>query len=398
MKKLISLNVIVLLLSFSSALAQWNSISDYQGGATDGTSSFEINGKIYVGGGIGKSSFYELNPSTDTWTQKASIPGGINRGWVIGFSINGKGYMGGGDKTGSFDLTSDFYEYDPASDTWSQIANFGGGNIDGAYASSLNGKGYVFGGFNGSTAINDVWSYDPTSDTWTKMSDYPGGQAIFPTGFTLNDKIYVGTGSANGMAGKSDFYEYSPITDSWSQKANLPSNRQACIGFSIGGIGYIGGGEENYTTIFTDFYAYDHVNDVWGLETALAFPSTAAVAWSTACAIGNDVYMGTGADFNGGTLNYSQNFYKAYFQPNGIDSPESNYGLQLYPNPASSVINLKWDSDDHYASLTIYDSIGKVVLKTNQLDAPIDVSQLSKGIYTVQLSGTTQVNKRIIIK
>ena len=58
----------------------------------------------------------------DTWTQKADF-GGLERYGAVGFSIGNKGYMG----TGTDDATfkKDFWEYDPAFNTWTQKAAVG---------------------------------------------------------------------------------------------------------------------------------------------------------------------------------------------------------------------------------------------------------------------------------
>jgi hypothetical protein len=52
----------------------------------------------------------------DYWVQKSNV-GGLNRADATGFSLNGKGYMGTG-YSGTYQ--SDWWEYDPASDTWTQ--------------------------------------------------------------------------------------------------------------------------------------------------------------------------------------------------------------------------------------------------------------------------------------
>src|SRR5947207_9637065 len=66
----------------------------------------------------------------DFWLQKADA-GSSPRALAVGFSIGDKGYIG----TGSpFDNTylDDFWEYDPATDTWTQKADFAGGARMGA--------------------------------------------------------------------------------------------------------------------------------------------------------------------------------------------------------------------------------------------------------------------------
>lgn len=379
--------LICLLFLGTTSFAQWESVSPYPGGATDGIASFEIDGKIYAGGGLGQQSFYELNPETGSWTEKAKIPGGVNRGWVIGFSINGKGYMGGGDKTGSFDVTNDFYRYDPSLDEWTQIADFGGGNRDGAFACSLNGKGYVFGGFNGTSAVSDVWEYDPDADSWTQKSNYPGGSAIFPAGFVANDKVYVGTGSPGGGGSSGSFYVYSPSTDSWKQKADFPSPRQAAVGFAVGSTGYIGGGQENYSATFTDFYQYDIWTDTWSKQPSLDFAPTASVAWSGACVVNNTVFMGTGADFEGGTLNFSDKYYKADITPLSI-ATTAQHDVEIYPNPSSGVVHIKSQNGGALGTIHIFNSTGELVLVSDGKSNVLSTSELATGIYSVRITVT----------
>ncbi len=293
------------------SFSQWTKISNYAGGATDGAPAFVINNIAYVGGGISSKQFFSYNAVTDTWTNLEDIPGDVNRAWAFGFNINDKVYICGGDHTGSFDLTDDFREYNPSTNKWTKKASYGGGKIDGAFSCSYNGKGYVFGGFNGEYAVNEVWEYNPVTDVWKQKTNYPGGQSIFPSGFIIGDKIYVGLGSASGMAGKKTFYEYNPATDTWKQKADFAGTaRQAAVGFSLNNKGYIGGGEANYNSSFNDFYEYNPKTDKWILIKELKFPVNGATAWSTLFIIGNDIFMGLGASFKDKSLNYSSNFFK----------------------------------------------------------------------------------------
>ena len=56
-----------------------------------------IGTKGYIGTGSGTGQqFYEYNPATDAWTQKANFGGNVRTEHVAGFSICGKGYMGTG--------------------------------------------------------------------------------------------------------------------------------------------------------------------------------------------------------------------------------------------------------------------------------------------------------------
>src|SRR6476620_9203850 len=92
-----------------------------------GHSTFEINNKIYIVGGWDFSVFttevWEFDPATNVWTQKNNFPG-PGRRCGIAFAIGGKGYFGTGDNGTPFsNYLNDFYEYDPVLDTWTQKNN-----------------------------------------------------------------------------------------------------------------------------------------------------------------------------------------------------------------------------------------------------------------------------------
>ena len=74
----------------------------------------------------------------------------------MGFSIGNKGYIG----TGNF-FTKDFWEWDQATNTWTQKADFGGFPRELAVGFSIGNKGYIGTGWDGSSLKQDFWEYDP---------------------------------------------------------------------------------------------------------------------------------------------------------------------------------------------------------------------------------------------
>jgi hypothetical protein len=62
--------------------------------------------------------------------------------------------------------------------------------------------------------------------------------------------------------------------------------------------------------------------------------------------------------------------------------------LKIYPNPVINVLNLKVDSNLVNQPYDVIDGLGRVVLKgkLNDVDASINVEQLSKGIYYLKVS------------
>jgi hypothetical protein len=149
------------------------------------------------------ADFWQYDPVSDTWIQKADFAGGA-RYATSGFSIGSYGYVGTGtDFTGGgFTFRNDFWQYDPVSDTWIQKADFAGGARELAVGFSINNKGYIGTGLGAS----DFWEYDPTLNIWTRKADFGGGGRNMSAGFTVGGKGYLGTGDGGGL--HNDLWEY----------------------------------------------------------------------------------------------------------------------------------------------------------------------------------------------
>ena len=94
---------------------------------------------------------------------------------------------------------------------WTQKQHFGGYARHRATFFTANGKGYTgLGHINSGQHItyDDFWEYDPISDTWTQKADFGGGQRQHATGFSLGDYGYVGLGRDSLDEYTSDFWEF----------------------------------------------------------------------------------------------------------------------------------------------------------------------------------------------
>ena len=87
----------------------------------------------------------------------------------------------------------DFWEYDPVTNAWTQKADFGGGPREQAVGFSIGGKGYIGTGYNGPYR-QDFWEYDPATNTWTQKADFGGTARYGAVGFSIGSKGYIGTG------------------------------------------------------------------------------------------------------------------------------------------------------------------------------------------------------------
>lgn len=241
---------------------------------------FAAAGKIYVGTGYGEyveegityekklNDFYEYDPASDTWTRIADFPG-TARYDAVAFSLNDKGYVG----TGYDDNDQkDFYEYDPGTKAWTQKASITGSKRHGAVSFVIDNKAYVCTGVSNGQYQSDFYYYDASDDTWTQRrniadisdygydDDYDDIIRSYGVAFVMNGKGYVVTGSRGGVG--ETCWEYDPPADLWDEKTGLRedgdggSSRQEAIGFAVNGIGYVGLGQSS---------GY-HFDDMWRFE------------------------------------------------------------------------------------------------------------------------------------
>jgi hypothetical protein len=246
-------------------------------------STFVINGKIYFANSTSTDDkdFWEYNPSTDSWEQKADIPG-PPYSLRVAFAVNEIGYVGTGDckayycATG-FTGSSLFYSYSPDSDTWEQVSYIVGspafnGGLIGAIGFQDDNYGYMFAGlapydYYYNIPESNYWRYDPITDNWEIIGVFSefNSYLLSPAGFQIDGLFYMG-GGENNTAEKynSNFWAFDPATNTWEDIAEFPGiPRRGAVGFSRDGFGYIGlGFNENYGNL-KDFWKYDPSENQW---------------------------------------------------------------------------------------------------------------------------------------
>lgn len=209
--------------------------------------SFVIGDNVYIVNPDTKL-VQRYNQPANTWSTVAPIPVQPDRFNCVAIAINGKGYVGlgdGEDASGNNVRFGDWWEYDPATNHWTQKRNFPGQRIY-ASAFSIDGKGYVCSGeartiFGGDVWENDCWQYDPVGNTWTQKANMP--VAGFP-GLGLDG--YVNGGLHFGFvvgSGTKHCLEYNPANDQWIQLPDMPGgSRSQFAAFMINRSLFIGGG------------------------------------------------------------------------------------------------------------------------------------------------------------
>ena len=382
---------------FSGLLAaqtpnSWTQVADFGGVARSGVVAFSIDSFGYLGlggfpNGIGGSTFptdfWQYNPYTNLWTQKADFPG-HGRGGAVCFVVGSKAYIGLGNGNG-LGFYNDIWEYNTSTDTWTQKATFPGSGRISATGFSIGGWGYVGLGYSdtASSPMNDFWQYTPSTDSWTQKNNFLGLPRINASGFSIEGKGYVALGydQAYPLHGLSlnDLWQYEPSSDSWTQNANYPGNAYGgAFAFTIGKIAYLGTGFDSTYKCYSDFWKYNPQSDTWIEKDSFGGGTrVAAVAFS----IGNRGYAGTGETTSvaHGTKDFWM--YTPDSLPTGIRSIEES-SIRIYPDPVSDRLYITGLPES--ASLAINDMTGRIC-STPSSGHEIDVSALLSGVYLLRI-------------
>ena len=274
----------------------WIQKANYLGVTKFVAAGFSIGTKGYIGTGrdLGSGSgftkdFWEWDQASNTWTQKADF-GGTDRMAAVGFSIGTKGYIGTGWDVGLV-FTKDFWEWNQATNTWTKKADFAGPGRYRAAGFSIGTKGYIGTGYDGGMYYTDFWEWDQASNTWTQKADFGGVARLSAASFSIGTKGYMGTGGDGNSVVYKDFWEWDQASNTWTQKADFGgSSRIQAGGFSIGTCGYISAGDSG-ATAYNDLWSWDQTGNTW---TQMADFGTTGKAGPVCFSIMNFGYIGTG--------------------------------------------------------------------------------------------------------
>ncbi|MFZ6010447.1 MAG: Kelch repeat-containing protein, partial [Bacteroidota bacterium] len=249
----------------------WESRKKFPGPFRERAVAFSIQGKGYVGLGYNRDltkeelgDFWEYNPDTDEWTQVASFKG-TARYNAVGFAIGSKGYVGTGYDGDTYN--SDFWEFDPASNNWKEIVSYPGEKIDGGLSFVVNGLGYVCTGRNNGLYNTDFWEFDAEAVTWIKRSpddeedDYDEFKKAMSrhdaVAFTIGDKAYIAGGISSGGATDKAVYEFNSGNYAWDDRTSFEgSARSLAIAFVLNGRAFMGTGQ-NGSSRFDDIWEFN---------------------------------------------------------------------------------------------------------------------------------------------
>ena len=190
---------------YDSETEEWSQLADCPCSPRYHPAFIQLDDKIYVGLGNNNSNlddWWEYDIPTDTWSQKDDLPG-PSRHHPFYFGIEGIAYVGfghGDNVNGNLSVYNDFYQFDPATDEWTQLNDFPGEARVAGTQFDYNGKGYVLSGDGDNHSFmeeGEFWEYEPQSDEWTQLTSHPGSSRWAPGSFVIDDYVYFMCGLSN---------------------------------------------------------------------------------------------------------------------------------------------------------------------------------------------------------
>jgi N-acetylneuraminic acid mutarotase len=380
--KLITYTLFALMLLISSdawsAIAGWTQRTNFGSHGRHRGCAISIGTKGYMGLGhyngagpnIVLADWWEFDPASNSWTQKADYTGNSGNGnyAVLAFGMSQYGYVGGG-QVGS---DPGFYRYDPATNAWTAVASTptSVANLDGF---EIGTKGYYVSG-------NQLYEYDSVLDSWTLKNPTPFSPSVWHSTFAIDGKGYMKTGAS--------LWEYKPSTDQWAIRASFPGLASAgSVSFSQFNKGYIVTGYQSWlSNVTSEVWEFNPATNTWAQLPE--FPGNSR-RFSSGFSIGNRSYMGIGT--NGTNFNdfWEFNSLEAYASL-AENVNESNF--TAYPNPAIETVNFKAEKLNGY-TITIFDQLGKKVGSTSTLGNSCTFTRdgLPSGTYSYTVMSENEI-------
>ncbi|MQA99301.1 MAG: galactose oxidase [Actinobacteria bacterium] len=230
---------------------------------------------------------YEYDPAEDTWVKRDPMPQPCHHAAMAALDgaiyLCGGFELPDGDEP-AWKPTDRVWRYDPAADTWHALASLATAR-GAACAAAANGKVYVMGGaaqlpddpsagihpVRPHRSLATVEEYDPATDTWREVAPLPTARNHAAAASVGGRMIVIGGRLAGAfitaLPGNTGIVEeYDPQTDSWSRRSPMPTARSGMAVAVHDGRVYVAGGEvqtEEYLASFRAFEMYDVRTDTW---------------------------------------------------------------------------------------------------------------------------------------
>lgn len=319
-----------------------------------------------TGQNISYEDWWEYDPASDTWTQRANFP--VSTYGAVTFVVDNCPVVGGGSA-----LSSQFYKFDPTLNTWTPIANCILTNPGDSQGFAINNRGFVYQG-------NQLAKYNPNSNSWSMCATAPITFGQWPCSFVVEGSAFI--------KGGLQLWEYKPLQDQWLQRASFPGQSTGgSSAFAISQRGYVTSGYVGSLSVVTDqVWSFYPATNTWQQE--IEFDG-AKRRFPVAFAIHDRGYIGTGT--NGVNFN---DFWQFNPTDNTIGIEESSTAVVIYPNPTSDFITVFGNPTiTTKQEITVYGLDGKLLSKEPRLffKQQVDLSHLQFGTYLLRIEQEGQL-------
>lgn len=256
-----------------------------------------VNNRIFVFGGYPNKPYnhvQEYNPATNTWTVRAVMPTG--RYGAFSGVHNDQIYVLGGS-------ASVIESFDPSANTWTEFRSDLWTARAYHSATMVDGKVFVFGGYNGSY-LSSVEALDPQTLSWSGRTAMPTARR-YHASVELGGKVYlIGGHNAGGTLSTVDVYD--PVTDSYSSAAPLQVGRQSHAACTRDGRIYVFGGNTNGTaaTALNSVEEYDPATNTWVFRRSMSDYRTHMICVPE----GNRIFLTGGMNSAGTALSTTESY------------------------------------------------------------------------------------------
>lgn len=364
MRKLLILLVFTIVYGEASAQG-WLTRADFGGVGRHRATGMSIGNKGYAGLGhmngtgvnIVYKDWWQFDPASNSWTQKADYP--VPMYGAITWGNSTHGYVGGGTA-----YSFEYFKYDPITNTWTAIANCPIDATD-QTAFCVAEKGYVMTG-------NQLVEYNPTTNTWAAKANLPAGLGAWGTSFVIGSSAYV----KNGIS----LYEYKPAQDEWLFRASCPGIATGgSSSFSMNQKGYVVTGYSGSLAVLSkEVWEYNPATNSWLQKED--FPGSSR-RFSIGFSINDRGYFGLGTN--------GINFNDFWAFDNFADlNNDLKIDCQLYPNPTTDYIQVKITDFKSPLDYQLMNQIGAIVKSGELTEAitTIDLTSLANGSYFIRIS------------
>ncbi|MHA7287365.1 malectin domain-containing carbohydrate-binding protein [Arthrobacter sp. MDT3-44] len=236
--------------SFDPATSTWKALGAMPSAAAESHQGITNDGRyIYLAGGFAgnldsshtptqavNDRVWRYDPQANTWTAITRLPQPRGAG-VLGY-VNGELHYISGNPADRVTNVGDHFVYNLSTGAWRTAAPLPNPK-DHMSSAEVGGKIYILGGEHGHDKYHeqqaDAHVYDPATNTWSRLADLPRAKSHLEAAtFVSSGQIVMAGGQIDDFQPMSQVSAFNPASNTWSMLTPLPQARQGAIVQRVG--------------------------------------------------------------------------------------------------------------------------------------------------------------------